>query len=109
MATFYGLGKMRKILPYKAFAFDETLTSIGKINIWFQNPICGGEGGIRTLGTLFTHTRFPGVHLKPLGHLSSQGFVVFEEVLFELMPVLNINQDSALDFSIENGALKHPV
>ena len=30
----------------------------------------GGEGGIRTLGTLFTHTRFPGVHLRPLGHLS---------------------------------------
>ena len=30
----------------------------------------GGEGGIRTLGTLFTYTRFPGVHLRPLGHLS---------------------------------------
>jgi hypothetical protein len=31
---------------------------------------CGGERGIRTLGTLFTYTRFPGVRLKPLGHLS---------------------------------------
>ena len=30
----------------------------------------GGEGGIRTLGKLLTHTRFPGVLLKPLGHLS---------------------------------------
>ena len=29
-----------------------------------------GEGGIRTLGTL-RYTRFPIVHLRPLGHLSS--------------------------------------
>ena len=33
----------------------------------------GGEGGIRTLGELQTHTRFPGVLLKPLGHLSGLG------------------------------------
>ena len=32
--------------------------------------IIGGEGGIRTLGTLLTYTHFPGVLLKPLGHLS---------------------------------------
>src|SRR5262245_6364657 len=30
----------------------------------------GGEGGIRTHGGLLTHTHFPGVHLRPLGHLS---------------------------------------
>ena len=30
----------------------------------------GGEGGIRTLGTLLTYTHFPGGHLKPLSHLS---------------------------------------
>ena len=30
----------------------------------------GGEGGIRTLGTLLTYTHFPGVLLQPLGHLS---------------------------------------
>ncbi len=30
----------------------------------------GGEGGIRTLGTGLPHTRFPGVLLRPLGHLS---------------------------------------
>ena len=30
----------------------------------------GGEGGIRTRGTLLKYTRFPSVHLKPLGHLS---------------------------------------
>jgi site-specific DNA recombinase len=32
---------------------------------------CGGEGGIRTRGRLLTYTRFPGVRLKPLIHLSS--------------------------------------
>ena len=32
--------------------------------------INGGEGGIRTLDELLTHTHFPGVLLKPLGHLS---------------------------------------
>ncbi len=31
----------------------------------------GGEGGIRTLGTL-RYTRFPGEHLRPLGHLSAE-------------------------------------
>lgn len=30
----------------------------------------GGESGIRTHGRLLTYTRFPGVHLRPLGHLS---------------------------------------
>ncbi len=29
-----------------------------------------GEGGIRTLGTLLGYTRFPGVPVKPLLHLS---------------------------------------
>ena len=33
----------------------------------------GGERGIRTLGTLLTYTRFPGVLLQPLGHLSVKG------------------------------------
>jgi hypothetical protein len=30
----------------------------------------GGERGIRTLDTLWAYTRFPGVRLRPLGHLS---------------------------------------
>ena len=34
----------------------------------------GGEGGIRTRGTLL-YTRFPVVHLRPLGHLSKVGKV----------------------------------
>src|SRR6266481_3347425 len=32
--------------------------------------IDGGEEGIRTLGTFMAYTHFPGVLLKPLGHLS---------------------------------------
>ena len=32
----------------------------------------GGEGGIRTRGRLLTYTRFPGVRLKPLIHLSGR-------------------------------------
>ena len=32
--------------------------------------IYGGERGIRTLDELLTHTHFPGVRLRPLGHLS---------------------------------------
>lgn len=43
-----------------------------------QNPLhervsailTGGERGIRTLDRLLTYTRFPGVLLKPLGHLT---------------------------------------
>ena len=31
----------------------------------------GGESGIRTRDTLLEYTHFPGVRLKPLGHLSN--------------------------------------
>jgi hypothetical protein len=33
---------------------------------------CGGEGGIRTLDGLLTHTPLAGARLRPLGHLSGQ-------------------------------------
>ena len=39
----------------------------------------GGEGGVRTRGT-FRYTRFPVVHLRPLGHLSKR---MAERVGFE--------------------------
>ena len=35
-----------------------------------MNLLNGGEGGIRTLGTL-PYTHFPGVLLRPLGHLTT--------------------------------------
>ena len=49
----------------------------------FREPIflfIGGERGIRTLDT-FRYTHFPGVLLRPLGHLS-----VFSEATIEISP-----------------------
>ena len=40
----------------------------------------GGEGGIRTRGGMLSHTRFPGVRLKPLIHLSRRGRILAEPV-----------------------------
>lgn len=37
-----------------------------------QNPITGGEDGIRTHGRLLTVTAFPMLRLQPLGHLSER-------------------------------------
>ena len=37
-----------------------------------MNYESGGEKGIRTLDTLLAYTRFPGVLLQPLGHLSPE-------------------------------------
>ena len=45
--------------------FTFTLLILGKSEF-------GGEGGIRTLDTLLEYARFPGVCLKPLGHLSGR-------------------------------------
>ena len=47
----------------------------------------GGASGIRTRGGLLTHTRFPGVRLKPLIHRSeamhcNSGRVHFGAVVF---------------------------
>ena len=39
-----------------------------------SHSIPGGESGIRTHDTLLTYTHFPGVRLRPLGHLSVQRF-----------------------------------
>ena len=40
-----------------------------KAALWAAFSFGGGEGGIRTLDTL-PYTHFPGVRLRPLGHLS---------------------------------------
>ena len=63
-----GLRK-RQMASSKAFQFCGTNCGTNFITYCFYK-ICGGEGGIRTLGTLLTYTHFPGVLLKPLGHLS---------------------------------------
>ena len=38
--------------------------------------VIGGKEGIRTLDTLFTYTRFPGVRLQPLIHLSKGSEII---------------------------------
>ena len=40
-----------------------------------------GEKGIRTLGTLLEYTHFPGVRLRPLGHLSVPNYRRFQKIL----------------------------
>src|SRR5438067_12259874 len=36
----------------------------------FLCSVIGGESGIRTHDALIAHTHFPGVRIRPLGHLS---------------------------------------
>ena len=40
--------------------------------------VVGGEGGIRTLDT-FPYTHFPGVLLKPLGHLTGKSLTTYRQ------------------------------
>jgi hypothetical protein len=40
-----------------------------------NNDLCGGEGGIRTLER-FPVTHFPGVRLRPLGHLTIRARII---------------------------------
>ena len=40
------------------------------MNYYVLSLLFCGESGIRTRGTLLEYTHFPGVLLKPLGHLS---------------------------------------
>ncbi len=42
-----------------------------------REGVTGGERGIRTLDTL-PYTHFPGVRLRPLGHLSQSGKSILE-------------------------------
>jgi hypothetical protein len=49
--------------------FDACFLLRTSSSILGQQPVHGGESGIRTHGTL-RYTRFPSVRLKPLGHLS---------------------------------------
>ena len=44
--------------------------------------VTGREEGIRTLDTLFTYTRFPGVRLKPLIHLSVELNIFYCLILY---------------------------
>ena len=55
----YIIGK-KKYFPKKIYQYSHLYT----------NMQLSREEGIRTLDTLLAYTRFPGVRLRPLGHLS---------------------------------------
>ena len=52
------------------------LLAVCMFAIGYEQSISGGAGGIRTRGGLLTLTRFPGVRLKPLIHLSGKSAIV---------------------------------
>ena len=57
-------------LDFESSTIDHSATSPLD---WNLGRFAGGETGIRTPETLLTFTHFPGVLLKPLGHLSKIG------------------------------------
>ena len=71
-----GIGATRPGMPLRGCArrtgFSPS-TTLGEKTKWPHTGailFSGGEGGIRTPGTVSPYTRFPGEHLKPLSHLS---------------------------------------
>ena len=63
--------------------------------------IGGGASGIRTRGGLLTHTRFPGVRLKPLIHRSearycNSGRVHFGAIVFFKLETLGVPHEISL-------------
>lgn len=63
----------------------------------------GGESGIRTRGGLLTHTRFPGVRLKPLIHLS--GAREFSRSTQLAVPPLALSSAMAVPISAETSVM----
>ena len=70
----YGFTASRRRQSFTKWYFlpanKNTAIYLSKLRYWMRPLAAGGEGGIRTPGTLFTYTRFPGEHLRPLRHLS---------------------------------------
>ncbi len=77
------VGRQARNCPRRVRAFPFALTENegnAQGSEFFINPLSsniecglhGGEGGIRTLDTLFTYTHFPGVLFQPLRHLSTE-------------------------------------
>ena len=78
-----------------------------------QNP--GGEGGIRTRGRILSYTRFPGVRLKPLIHLSRRGRILAEALsinkcqLFGLFDFPGCLGDRSADWPFASGGAVRPT
>ena len=64
-----------KVKSYRRFLNDPHNGQIARISyifLEFPNSLTlSREEGIRTLDTLLAYTHFPGVRLRPLGHLSN--------------------------------------
>ena len=60
---------------------QQDLKCIKRFIIIGLSILIGGERGIRTLDTLLTYTRFPGVLFQPLRHLSVLRATQFEELI----------------------------
>ena len=58
-----------ELLPHGLY-YHADVPSIPRIWLSATTNTTGGERGIRTLGSGLRYTRFPVVHLRPLGHLS---------------------------------------
>ncbi len=62
--------KLQIKLAHSAGFEPATPGSVDRCSIQLSYECIGGEGGIRTLDGLVTHTRLAGERLQPLGHLS---------------------------------------
>ena len=71
----------KKTLSCFTGPFGYLRTTEGSYGPMMAIPNSGGEGGIRTRGGILSHTRFPGVRLKPLIHLSRRGRILAEACL----------------------------
>ena len=66
----------------------------------------GGERGIRTPGTLLRHTRFPGVPVKPLLHLSLYQVIITEIWRRKLQNIFNL---FSYEISPASGLSRHLI
>jgi hypothetical protein len=60
--------------------------------------LIGGEIGIRTQDTLLEYTHFPGVRLRPLGHLSfEKGLQRYKKkFLVKIYKIINTTEESTV-------------
>jgi len=70
--------RRKKQSPHGAGFWGLAYTSVDDFAKYsLMRGLLGGEGGIRTLVGILSQTRFPGVRLKPLIHLSAELIVTF--------------------------------
>ena len=70
---------MLQSITFEHLETRKPLIFIIKINGFY---LFGGERGIRTLDTGLPYTRFPGVLLQPLGHLTVRRAILIDQAEF---------------------------